>query len=164
MISCVKSWDKTEYSARLFHDIPLSDKYLHSFGQQNRHIDNAKHTTFIRFDNLLNNRSFSVQRCQNDYMVEIFVKPHDHSLSVISPFNNDIMTIYIGELRLKTTISLGVPITIAEHESIHNIKSLISKRFRSFINREMFICLLNGVGVYTHNWNKKVYLERFCGS
>lgn len=164
MISCVKSWDITEYSNKLFHDIPLSDKYIRTFGRMDRRIEMAKQATITRFDNLLRSRKFSVIKRQDGYKTELMVKPDDYCLNVVAPFNNDIMTLYIGELRMKTTAQMGVPLDMLEREGIYNLIHFISKQFRICINRELFYCILNGIDIYTHNWNKKVYLERICGS
>ncbi len=164
MISCVKSWDITEYSNKLFHDIPLSDKYIRTFGRMNRRVEMAKQATITRFDNLLRSRKFSVIKRQDGYKTELMVKPDDYCLNVVAPFNNGIIALYIGELRMKTTAQIGVPLDMLEREGIYNLIHFISKRFRSCINQELFYCVLNNIDVYTHNWNKKVYLERVCGN
>lgn len=164
MISCVKSWDITEYSNKLFHDIPLSDKYIRTFGRMDRRVEMAKQATITRFDNLLRSRKFSVIKRQDGYKTELMVKPDDYCLNVVAPFNNDIMTLYIGELRMKITAQISVPLDIVERELIYNLIHFISKRFLSCINRELFYCVLNNIDVYTHNWNKKFYLERIYGS
>lgn len=164
MISCVKSWDITEYSSKLFHDIPLSNKYIRTFGRMDMRVEIAKQTAIARFDNLLRSRKFSVIKRQYENKTELMVKPDDYCLNVIAPFNNDIMILYIGELRMKTTAQIGVPLDMLEREGIYNLIHFISKRFRSCINQELFYCVLNNIDVYTHNWNKKVYLERVCGN
>lgn len=164
MISCVKSWDITDYSTKLFHDIPLSNKYIRTFGRMDMRVEIAKQTAIARFDNLLRSRKFSVIKRQYENKTELMVKPDDYCLNVIAPFNNDIMTLYIGELRMNVSTQMGVPLDMVERELIYNLIRFISKRFLCCINRELFYCVLNNNDVYTHNWNKKVYLERFCGS
>lgn len=157
MISCVKSWDITEYSNKLFHDIPLNTSNYQKIYNDNHVFDyiieGIKTTAF----NVISDIQCHIQVAhQNDFYLYMRITPESHILLIpIMVHGPHIIRLVMMDFKLdmKTTID-------SEEWGRHHIQRVfvdqLFMKFNKWLNIELFKCACRGIDIRLHSWDKVV--------